>query len=372
VVVGGSKDTTFVISNTGGEALTGLVSETCEHYSIPSGSGAFNITAGNSVTVTLRFTPTTLGLHACTIETGTAVCGTVACTGTGAAPPPGMVYVPADTLRMGQTGIPDAPESDLALGAFYISKYEVTTAQYQQFIAAGGYADSTLWDPQGWAWLEAHKAVGDTIRAPEGWKDLLSLDYMHNHPDSFPDFPVQGVSWFEADAYARYRGKRLPTEAEWEMAAKGGCRKIGDSELCDIGDRPDYPWGDGIDGTRANYLASGDPYEDPYGGTTPYGFYDGEVHSGFATQDSPSPYGAYDMSGNIREWCSSAYMPYPYDPADGRENPPAAYDQGWWVMRGGSYASINPADLRCAVRAQVQPATRGPGYGIRLALTATP
>jgi formylglycine-generating enzyme required for sulfatase activity len=163
---------------------------------------------------------------------------------------------------------------------------------------------------------------------------------------------------------------RLPTEAEWEKAAKGGCETHGDPGQCDASDTPSYPWGEGITGTQANYYQSGDPYND---NMTPVGYYDGSNHGGYQTIDSPSPYGLYDVAGNVYEWCSTKSADYPYDPTDGRENPPATGSECCRVRRGGSYGSPDVVlNLRCAYRSVIL----GPDYrsvflGIRCVRTGS-
>jgi formylglycine-generating enzyme required for sulfatase activity len=141
----------------------------------------------------------------------------------------------------------------------------------------------------------------------------------------------------------------LPTEAKWEKAAKGGCETHGDPETCDASDTPTYPWGEGITGPQANYYQSGDPYENN-GWTTPVGCYDGTNHGGHQTINSPSPYGLYDVAGNVWEWCSTKYAAYPYNPNEGRENPPVSYSECCRVLRGGSWDDDDVYGLRSAYR----------------------
>jgi gamma-glutamyl hercynylcysteine S-oxide synthase len=271
------------------------------------------------------------------------------------APPAGMVWIPAGRVRLGQVGVFE-PVNDCYVDGFYIDLYEVTNAQYKAFINAEGYLNPAYWSPVGWAWR-----VANGITLPDSWNS----NYYHGGGIAGNEqFPVGGVSWFEADAFCRWAGKRLPTEAEWEKAAKGGCETHGDPSQCDDADTPTYPWGEGITGPRANYYASGDPYEDPNGWTTPVGYYDGSNHAGYQTIDSPSPYGLYDVAGNVWEWCSTKYAPYPYNPGDGRESPPATYTECCRVMRGGNYQF--PADvLASARRMPDEPGNRIGGFGFR-------
>lgn len=111
-----------------------------------------------------------------------------------------------------------------------------------------------------------------------------------NHPATF-------VTWFGARAYCEHYGWRLPTAVEWEKAARGT-------------DARAYPWGDEIEYANANYYYSRDPFEEgvgKQGNTTPVGFYNGETYDGYETIDSPSPYGLYDMAGNVWQWTNDDY-----------------------------------------------------------------
>jgi len=239
-----------------------------------------------------------------------------------------MIWIPAGYVRLGQEGIAE-PVDDVWLDGFWIGKYPVTNGEYAAFIAAGGYTNEEYWNPVGWAWR-----VESNITLPRNWD---SNEYHGGGIPGNEQFPVNGVSWWEADAYCRWAGKRLPTEAEWEKAAKGPSPNT-----------PTYPWGEEISGQRANYWGSGDPYENN-GWTTPVGFYDGSNHGGFQTIDSPSPYGLYDVAGNLWEWTSTGWEEYPYDANDGRENPPASAYECCRVLRGGSWDDATDY-LRCARR----------------------
>ena len=279
----------------------------------------------------------------------------------------GMLFIPAGKVRMGQAGISDAPISDANtdpyVAAFYMDAREVSNGEYKAFMNAGGYATEAYWNPVGWQWR-----VAGSITAPVLWTDPT---YHGGGVSGNDAFPVVGVSWFEADAYARWIGKRLPTEAEWEKAAKGGCeiRGLTDPNTCDTADTLSYPWGHTITGNRANYSGSGDPYESS-GRTTPVGYYDGSNHGGYQTQNSPSPYGCYDNAGSAWEWCSTKYAAYPYNASDGRENSPAISGECCRVLRGGSFSSSSgDSTLRCAYRYPVGPFNRYYYCGFRCTRT---
>ena len=170
-----------------------------------------------------------------------------------------MVLIPAGEFQMGSNNGDDdeKPVHTVYIDAFYMDKYEVTNAQYKVFVDA---------NPQ---WQKD--------RIPSVYHDGNYLKHWNgnNYPVSKDKHPVVYVSWYGAMAYAQWVGKRLPTEAEWEKAARGGL----------VGQK--YPWGNSIDPDKANYKTIGD--------TTPVGQY------------APNAYNLYDMAGNVSEWCLGGY-----------------------------------------------------------------
>ena len=171
-----------------------------------------------------------------------------------------MVLIPAGRFHTTWHEVEVYP-MDLYVDTFYMDKYEITNAQYKKFIDA---------NPQ---WRK-----GSIL---DKYHNGYYLDYWdgNNYPTGKDDYPVTHVSWYSAMAYAAWAGKRLPTEAEWDRAARGG-----------LVDRY-YPWGNAIDPSKANYDGNFD-------GPTPVGDY------------PPNGYGLYDMSGNVWEWCLDAHKYY--------------------------------------------------------------
>jgi formylglycine-generating enzyme len=154
----------------------------------------------------------------------------------------------------------------------------------------------------------------------------------------YENHPMTNVSWFGAWTYCGYYSYRLPTELEWEKAARGS----GD-------DRP-FPWGNEIARNNANFYASHDPFENmaSFGSrTSPVGFYNGKVYDGYVTLDSASPYGLYDMAGNVWQWTGNVYE-----------------GQHYRYMRGGSKDTYD-MDLRVWVRNNATPTYFSPGVGFR-------
>ena len=158
----------------------------------------------------------------------------------------------------------------------------------------------------------------------------------------YENHPVVMVTWFGAKAYADFYGWRLPTEIEWEKAARGA-------------DTRAYPWGDEIARNQANFYSSRDPFEKTFGkqgGTTPVGYYDGGKHGGYQTLDGRSPYGLYDMAGNVWQWTGDDY-PYVH----------------YRYMRGGSKANYEH-NLRVWARNSAEPDFYSINVGFRCARDA--
>ena len=168
-----------------------------------------------------------------------------------------MVLIPAGEFHRQSDGLARTFHGEIHVEAFFIDVYEVTNAQYKKFIDA---------NPQ---WQKN--------QILDKYHDGSYLDYWdgNNYPIGKDDYPVTHVSWYAAMAYAQWADKRLPTETEWEKAARGGL----------VGMK--YPWGTAIDASKANYDGNFD-------GPTPVGNY------------APNGYGLYDMSGNVSEWCLDA------------------------------------------------------------------
>jgi iron(II)-dependent oxidoreductase len=242
-----------------------------------------------------------------------------------AAAPPSTVAVPAGPFLRGSPedeGNPDErPLRTVWLGAFAIDRLPVTNREFAAFIEDGGYRRPELWRREGWSWAHwgGHRGPFWWWGDPESGQAPLPAG------PGFPDHPVVGVTWYEADAYARWAGKRLPTEAEWEKAARG-----------DDGRR--FPWGEEFDPARANTREGGSGTLEPVG----------------ARPGNVSPYGALDMAGNCFEWCLDRYDPGAYALLPDRD--PRLEEgarPGRHVCRGGAFDY--PSDgARCAHRAYYQ------------------
>lgn len=290
---------------------------------------------------------------------------------------PEMIRVPGGDAILGgpdEDGDSDEmPECTVPVAAFELARFPVTNAEYACFIEAGGYDDESLWTPAGREWLRGEgKMDSETEKQYRGIHQYLSRDvesaivdakrnqaftdedadnyrqvaamtedafvqlyagqilgekrrepyYWHDGRYNGKNQPVVGVNWYEAMAYAAWLGRvtnkayRLPTEAEWEWAARRSQRR--------------FPWGDEWDEKRCNSSESRLNRPNPVG-VYPHG----------ATPD-----GIEEMAGNVYDWTVSIYQGYPYDADDGREDPLA---DGLRVLRGGSWY-VRKDSVRCAYR----------------------
>ena len=258
-----------------------------------------------------------------------------------------MALIPAGTFEMGSTdaeaGSDEQPVHTVYLDAFYMDMYEVTNAEYAAFLNAQG------------------KHTDGEIR----WFDLGDSDAHiehvggHYQPKAgYANHPVIEVSWYGAMAYAKWAGKRLPTEAEWEKAARGGL----------VGQK--YAWGNTIDASKANYLVD---IKD----TTPVGSY------------PPNGYGLYDMTGNVWEWCLDKYDSHAYANSSrpyansSRRNPVVGSEsisdlinnfttiQSSRVLRGGSWFYSAPY-LRVSYRDRDTPKITYTLFGFRCVKEVAP
>ena len=229
-----------------------------------------------------------------------------------------LVHVPAGTSRMGDdTGPrPERPAHPVTLDGFYLAQHPVTNAQYRRFVAATGHRVPYL---------------DDARVARENWDPRR-----RRPPNGRGAHPVVLVSWHDARAYCRWAGGRLPTEAEWEKAARGGL----------AGKR--YPWGDEIGRGSANY--------DNPAGTTAVGRY------------PPNGYGLFDMAGNVWEWVADWYAPDFYAASPDR-NPRGPRTGRVKVLRGGAWL-LFPEFCRVSYRFRNNPDFRFNLIGFRLARSA--
>jgi formylglycine-generating enzyme required for sulfatase activity len=233
-----------------------------------------------------------------------------------AAGPGDPVVVPAGTFRQGSGRAPDErPVREVTLSSYRIDPTEVSIAAYEAFVAAGAYAEARWWSAAGWTWAQANPGgAGPDARAA--------------HRDG--SHPVVAVTWWEADAYCRWKGGALPTEAQWEHAA-----------CDDAGGR--YPWGDDENFDAAWYKEG------------KFAHLEGVVTEPANRQDATlaSPFGLLHAAGNVWEWTADAYDAGWYAEAPPKD-PVNQSVRPWHTLRGGSFMNL-PSYCTCTHREPAGP-----------------
>ena len=226
-----------------------------------------------------------------------------------------LIYIPAGTFRMGSNSgdVEERYEHTVTLDAFWMDRTEVTNAMYARCVAAG------------------------ECTPPSGTGSYTRTSYYGN--PTYDNYPVLAVTWFQASSYCTWAQRQLPTEAQWEYAARGGLSGA------------TYPWGEGIDCSRANYM----PDRTCEGDTVAVGSY------------PANGYGLYDMAGNVWEWVADWFTPSGYS-VDTVTNPTGAVSGEYRVIRGGTWDD-DASSLRVANRYGVNPQNQNASIGFRCALS---
>ena len=264
-----------------------------------------------------------------------------------------MVYVPEGEFLMGSAdpdpdaGSDEKPQHTVYLDAYWIDKTEVTNAMFGIFAEATGYETDA--EKAGWSFVP-NPSTGS-------WEQTNGADWAHPRGPStslsgLEGHPVVHVSWNDASAYCEWAGRRLPTEAEWEKAARGT-------------DGRKYPWGnDPVAGNLLNFADSNlnvdwadKSVDDSYQFTAPVGSY----------PDGASPYGALDMAGNVWEWANDRYDENYYRNSPS-ENPVGPSSGGYRVQRGGSWYNFD-VFVRAASRDWAVPSNWFGHVGFRCSLS---
>jgi formylglycine-generating enzyme required for sulfatase activity len=242
-----------------------------------------------------------------------------------------MIYIPAGEFQMGSMNTDDGadydemPQHTVFLDAFWIDQTVVTNAMYAAFLNQMGNQESG-----NATWLDAGDSDVLMLKREGVWHSLEGAE----------NLPAVEITWFGAQAYCQWAGKRLPTEAEWEKAARGSDHRI-------------YPWGDVIDCEKAQFANCGD-------GLLPVD----------SNPEGASPFGVLGLSGNVWEWVADWYADDYYFLST-KENPPGPAEGQGRVLRGGSW-EYDWKHLRAANRRNNGPAASMHDYGFRCAVTANP
>lgn len=249
--------------------------------------------------------------------------------------------------------------------SIYIDKYEVTNQLYIDYLNAASDSNFIYYEfENAEVWQQSNDRC--LLRLGDGYTRVKFqfADSSFWADELYYDHPVTGVTWYGAQEYAAFYGLRLPTEVEWEVAA----RKMRMSSL------HLYPWDDftEVDSTYTNYYRSDDPYEVERIPTSPVGSFNGAPLGGVLTKDAVGPCGTYDQAGNVAEWCSDWFDANIYDELlndPGIPINPQGPDLGTdRVLRGGSWAQFKD-QLRVTNRQGADPLTTAPWIGFRTAYT---
>lgn len=235
------------------------------------------------------------------------------------------------SLSMTVNGEGAGPETDLETEAFLLARHGVTNADFQKFVDGGGYEDFSLWPEDIWGQIVHFKDRTGSV-GPRYWQD-------GRHDKRLAEHPVVGVSFAEAQAYAKWVGCRLPTEAEWQMAASWRLRTE-----AQVSRR--YPWGDALDLENCNIWYSG------HGGTLPVG----------ACNGGATPNGILQLIGNVWEWTDSEFA---CNDLNGRA---IVGDTLLKTIRGGAYDTYFPWQATSTFRSASPCLTRAHNLGFRCAL----
>jgi len=245
-----------------------------------------------------------------------------------------MILIPAREFTMGSNDYDEEkPIHTVYLDAYYIDKYEVTVGQFRKFVEATGYK------------TDAEKSGGAYVYTGSTWEKKADASWRNPYFSQSDDQPVVCVSWNDASAYAAWAGKRLPTEAEREKAARGT-------------DGRKYPWGNEWNGSYCNHGSDASPWTDASDGyehTAPVGSF----------PQGASPYGVMDMAGNVWEWCRDWYDKDYYQSSPSR-NPTGPSSGSFRVLRGGSWY-YNQLNCRSSARLYNNPQLRYFNFGFRCA-----
>jgi len=258
-----------------------------------------------------------------------------------------MVYVAEGEFTIGNDAGPtnERPQHRVYMDAYWIDETEVTNAMFALFVEATGYQTDA--EKQGAAW----------VFDGAGWSEVRGADWQHPQGSAtqwsgLENHPVVNVSWNDASAYCKWAGAHLPSEAEWEKAARGT-------------DGWTYPWGEQEPaGTLLNFgdvnlypEAADKNVNDGYKFTAPVGSY----------LAGASPYGALDMAGNVWEWVNDWYRETYYRTAP-TTNPPGPINGEGRVLRGGSW-NHDVHDIRASMRIWVNPSDAIDNFGFRCSLS---